>query len=76
MICAIILVTGGATGIVTKGLKTNLEAIPGKNSVDTLRKTAVLRTSIRNTESTAVCTLKLEWWGLLLFQEEKACDKR
>jgi hypothetical protein len=33
-----------------------------------------------NTESTAVCNLKLEWWGSPLiqakYQEGKACDKR
>jgi hypothetical protein len=38
------LVTG-ATGIVTKGLKKNLEATPEKHSVDSLQKTAVLVTS-------------------------------
>ena len=35
----------GATRIVTKGLKKNLEAIPGKHSIDSLQKTAVLGTS-------------------------------
>jgi hypothetical protein len=35
----------GATGIVTKGLKKNLEAITGKHSTDSLQKTAVLGTS-------------------------------
>jgi hypothetical protein len=29
----------GATGIVTKGLKNNLEAIPGKHAIDLLQKT-------------------------------------
>jgi hypothetical protein len=38
------LVTG-ATGIVTKGLKKYLETIPGKHSIDSLQKTAVLGTS-------------------------------
>jgi hypothetical protein len=32
----------GATGIVTKGLKKYLETIPGKHSVRSLQKTAVL----------------------------------
>jgi hypothetical protein len=43
----IIPVITGATGIVTKGLKKNLEAIPGKHSIDShsLQKTAVLGTS-------------------------------
>jgi hypothetical protein len=31
----------GATGIVTKGLKKYLEAIPGKHSIDSLQKTSV-----------------------------------
>jgi hypothetical protein len=35
----------GATGIVTKCLKENLEAIPGKNSIVSLQKTAILGTS-------------------------------
>ena len=35
----------GATGIVTKGLKKNLEAIPGKHLADSLQKTAVLGTT-------------------------------
>jgi hypothetical protein len=35
----------GTTGIVTKGLKRGLEAIPGKHSTDSPQKTAVLRTS-------------------------------
>jgi hypothetical protein len=33
-----------ATGIVTRGLKKNLEAIPRKHSIDSLQKTAVLGT--------------------------------
>jgi hypothetical protein len=35
----------GATGIVTRGLRNNLEAIPEKYSIDSLQKTAVLGTS-------------------------------
>jgi hypothetical protein len=38
-------VVTGATGIVSKGLKKNLETIPGKHSIDSLQKTAVLGTS-------------------------------
>jgi len=45
MKCMIIPVITGATGIVAEGLKKNLEFIPGKHSVDTLPKTAVLGTS-------------------------------
>jgi len=35
----------GATGIVTRSLKKNLESIPGKHSIDSLQKTAILGTS-------------------------------
>jgi hypothetical protein len=40
----IILVIIGATRIVTQGLKKNLESIPGKHSIDSLGKTAILGT--------------------------------
>jgi hypothetical protein len=45
MKCMIIPAIFGATGIVTEGLKKNLEAKPGKHSIDSLQKTAVLGTS-------------------------------
>jgi hypothetical protein len=45
MKCMIIQVIIGATGIVTKGLKKHLEAIPGKHSIESLQKTALLGTS-------------------------------
>jgi hypothetical protein len=45
MKCVNILVLTGATGIVTKGLKKNLEAKQGKHSVDALPKAATLGTS-------------------------------
>ena len=32
----------GATGIVTRSLRENLEVIPGKHSIDSLQKTAIL----------------------------------
>jgi len=32
----------GATGVVIKGLKKNLEAMPGKYLTDALQKTAIL----------------------------------
>jgi len=35
----------GATGIVTRSLRKNLEAVPGKHSIDSLEKTAILGTS-------------------------------
>jgi len=43
--CKIIPVTNGATGMVVKCLRKNLEAIPGKHSIDPLQKTAILGTS-------------------------------
>jgi len=39
-----ISVTTGATGIVTKGLTKNLEAMPGKHLTDALKKKAILGT--------------------------------
>jgi hypothetical protein len=41
----IIPVKNGATKIVTKGLRKNLEAITGKHSIDSLNETAILATS-------------------------------
>jgi hypothetical protein len=35
----------GATGIVRRSLRKNLEDIPGKRSIDSLQKTAILGTS-------------------------------
>jgi len=43
--CTIIPVIIGATGIVTRSLQKNLEAVPGKHSIDSLQKTAMLGTS-------------------------------
>jgi len=43
--CTIVPVIIGATGIVTRSLKKNLEAVPGKHSIDSLQKTAILGTS-------------------------------
>ena len=45
MKCMIIPVVIGATGIVTRGLKKNLEAIPGNHSIDSLQKIDILGTS-------------------------------
>jgi hypothetical protein len=45
IICFVIPVIIGATGIVTKGLKNYLETILGKHSIDYLQKIAVLGTS-------------------------------
>ena len=43
--CTILPVIIGATEIVTRSLKKNLETIPGKHSIDSLQKTATLGTS-------------------------------
>jgi hypothetical protein len=43
--CTIIPVIIGVTVIATKSLRKNLEAIPGKHSIDSLHKTAILGTS-------------------------------
>jgi hypothetical protein len=43
--CMIIPVIIGATGVVTRSLRKNLEIVPGKHSIDSLQKTAILGTS-------------------------------
>jgi hypothetical protein len=43
--CTIVPVIAGATGIVTRSLRKNLETVPGKHSIDSLQKTATLGTS-------------------------------
>jgi len=43
--CTIVPVIIGATGIVTRSLRKHLEAVPGKHSIDSLQKTAILETS-------------------------------
>ena len=43
--CTILPVITGATGIVTRSLEKKLEAVPGKHSIDSLQKTAILGTS-------------------------------
>jgi len=43
--CTIVPVIIGATGIVTRSLKKNLETIPGKHSIDSLQNTAIIGTS-------------------------------
>jgi hypothetical protein len=43
--CTIIPVIIGASRIVTKSERKNLKAIPGKHSIDSLQKTAILGTS-------------------------------
>jgi len=43
--CTIVPVIIGATGIVTRNLRKNLETVTGKHSIDSLQKTAILGTS-------------------------------
>jgi hypothetical protein len=43
--CTIIPIIIGATGIVTRSQRKNLEAVPGKHSIVSLQKTAILGTS-------------------------------
>jgi hypothetical protein len=43
--CTIIPVIIEATGIVTRSLRKNVEDISGKDSIGSLQKTAILRTS-------------------------------
>ena len=43
--CTIIPIIIGATGIVMRSLRKNVEAVPGKHSIDSLQKTAILGTS-------------------------------
>jgi len=43
--CTIIPVIIGATGIVTRSLRKNLEAVPANHSIDSVQKTAILGTS-------------------------------
>jgi hypothetical protein len=45
MKCSVIPVVIGARGRVTRGLRKYLEEIPGKHSIDSLQKTAILGTS-------------------------------
>jgi len=40
--CTIVPVIIGVTGIVTRSLRENFEAVPGKHSIDSLQKTAIL----------------------------------
>jgi len=45
IILIIIIIIIGVTGIVRRRLRKNLEAVPGKHSIDSLQKAAILRTS-------------------------------
>jgi hypothetical protein len=43
--CTIIPVIIGATEIETRSLRKHMEAVPGKHSIDSLQKTAILGSS-------------------------------
>ena len=43
--CTIIPVIIRATGVVTRSIRKNLEAVPGKHSIDSLQKTPIFGTS-------------------------------
>jgi hypothetical protein len=43
--CTIVPVIIAATRILTRNLKKNSESVPGKHSIDSLQKTAILGTS-------------------------------
>jgi len=43
--CTIMPIAIGATGIVTRSVRKNLETVPGKHSLDSLQKTAILGTT-------------------------------
>ena len=45
MMMIIIIIIIGASGVITEGVRKNLEAVPGGHSMDSLQKTAMLRTS-------------------------------
>jgi hypothetical protein len=43
--CTVVPVIVGATGIAKRSLRKYLEAVPGKHSIDSVQKTAVLGTA-------------------------------
>jgi hypothetical protein len=43
--CMIIPIIIGATGVVTRSPEKNLEAVPGKHSIESLQQTAILGTA-------------------------------
>ena len=55
--CTIIPVITGATGIVTRSLRKNLEAVPGKHSIDSLQKQLYLE---HHTSYGKYCSVNLE----------------
>jgi len=45
VVLKIIIIIIGASGVVTRNLRKNLEDIQGKHTIDSLQKTAILETS-------------------------------
>jgi hypothetical protein len=68
--CTIVPVIIVTTGIETKSLKKNLEAIPGKHSIDSLQQTAIFGTSHIIRKVLQCENWKPERWGLPLVQEK------
>ena len=56
--CTIIPVIIGATGVVKRSLRKNLKAVPGKHSIDSLQKIAILGTS--HTQYGKYCSVNFE----------------
>ena len=76
--CTIIPVITGATGMVTRSLRKNLEDIPGKHSIDSLQKTTILGTShiirkVLQCEASSLSGGDRRWFKR---STRKACDKR
>jgi hypothetical protein len=55
--CTVVPVITGAIGLVTRSVRKNLEAVPGKHSTDSLQKTTILGTHIQYGK---YCSAKLE----------------
>ena len=77
----IIPVITGATGLVTKGLKKDLEAVPVDRSIDSPQKTAVLGTAHIIWKVLQCGTGRVSGGGSALVQGEKCrggkgCDRR
>ena len=73
--CTIIPIIIGATGIVTRSLRKNLEAVLGKTFDRFITKDSSTWNITHNTESTAVRSLKPERWGSPLAQEKYQEEK-
>ena len=69
-----IQVITGATGIVTNGLRKNFEILPGKNSVDSIQKTAKLGTAhiileVLQSETDSLCGGDRRWFRRIIGKE-------